>query len=191
MDLNKIKNEIRKEISMWVGDKQKLTASFVKERSTMYFNHMAEQGKYTELTKADKDKIINSLCADYLGLGPLQPLMEDPDITEIMINGPFQIFIEKNGHKGVCDVKFDNEQHLKYIVEKMISPSGKRVDESYPYVDFALENGSRVNVILPPLSVGGATVTIRKFLTSIHVVQTSTDDAIATKIVNSIKNLNL
>ncbi|MCQ9204820.1 MAG: CpaF family protein [Omnitrophica bacterium] len=170
MDLNKIKNEIRKEISLWVGDKEKLTASFVKERTQLFFTHMAEQGKYLDVDKATKDKITNSLCADYLGLGPLQPLMEDEEITEIMINGPSKIYIEKNGKKAVSNIKFDNDQHLKYIIEKMISPTGKRVDESYPYVDFALTNGSRVNVILPPLSVGGATVTIRKFLRSIQEI---------------------
>ncbi|MDD3296908.1 MAG: CpaF family protein [Candidatus Omnitrophica bacterium] len=170
MDLNKVKNEVRKEISLWVGDKQKLTADFVRERADLFFKHMAEQGKYQEVNDADKEKVIRSLCADYTGLGPLQPLMEDEDITEIMINGPYKIYIEKNGKKSRSDIKFDSNDHLKYIIEKMISPTGRRVDESYPYVDFALENGSRVNVILPPLSVGGATVTIRKFLRSIESV---------------------
>jgi pilus assembly protein CpaF len=170
MDLNKIKNEIRKEISMWVGGKQKLGEDFIRERAHLFFRHMAEEGKYTDLSEANKEKVIRSLCADYLGLGPLQPLMEDEDITEIMINGPYQLYIEKNGRKQKCDVKFDNEAHLRYIIEKMIQPTGRRVDESYPYVDFALENGSRVNVILPPLAVQGATVTIRKFLRSIEKV---------------------
>jgi pilus assembly protein CpaF len=96
--------------------------------------------------------------------------MDDPAITEIMINGPFKIYIEKNGKKVFTDVKFDDEAHLRYIVEKMLQPTGRRVDESSPYVDFSLGDGSRVNVILPPLSVGGATVTIRKFLRSIEKI---------------------
>ena len=97
MDLNRIKHEIRKEISMWVGDKQQLDEEFIKERARLFFKHMAEQGRLLDVSEADKKKIINSLCADYLGLGPLQPLMDDEDITEIMINGPFNIYIEKYG----------------------------------------------------------------------------------------------
>ena len=170
MDLNKIKHEIRKEISMWVGADQKITEDFVRERSRLFFKQMAEQGRFVDIDEASKKKVIDSLCADYLGLGPLQQLMDDEEITEIMINGPFQVYIEKHGKKQTSDVKFDSDTHLRYIVEKMILPTGRRVDESYPYVDFALENGSRVNVILPPLSVKGATVTIRKFLRSIEEV---------------------
>ena len=170
MDLNKIKDEIRKEISLWVGDKEKLTTAFVQERSRLFFDRMAEQGKYTDLDEASKKKIVNSLCADYLGLGPLQALMEDEEISEIMVNGPYKVYIEKNGKKALSDVKFESSKHLRYIIEKMISPTGRRVDESRPYVDFSLDSGSRVNVILPPLSVGGATVTIRKFLASIQKV---------------------
>ena len=168
MDLNKVKNEIRREISLWVGDKQKLTANFVKERAKLFFDRMNEQGKYTDLDKTAREKIVNSLCADYLGLGPIQRLMEDPDITEIMINGPSKIYIEKNGKKVLSDVKFEDNNHLKYIIEKMLSNTGRRVDESCPFVDFSLSDGSRVNVILPPLSVKGATITIRKFLQSIQ-----------------------
>jgi len=170
MDLNKIKNEVRKEISLWVGERQKLSEDFIRERADLFFQHKAEQGKYLDLKKEDKDKLIHSLCADYTGLGPIQKLMEDEQITEIMINGPEKIYIEKNGKKAKSDIKFESNDHLRYIVEKMIQPTGRRVDESYPYVDFALADGSRVNVILPPLSVGGATVTIRKFLRSIETV---------------------
>lgn len=168
MDYDKIKHEIRREISLWVGDKEQISAKFVRERAELFFAHMNEKGKYADLDNTVKERIIRSLCADYLSLGPLQKLMEDEAVTEIMINSPSKIYIEKAGKKTASSVKFDNEEHLKYIIEKMISPTGRRVDESYPYVDFALENGSRVNVILPPLSVGGATVTIRKFLRSIQ-----------------------
>ncbi len=168
MDLNKIKNDVRKEISLWVGSKEKLTAEFVRERTELFFKGMKEQGKYLEVDQETQEKIIKSLSEDYLGLGPLQELMDDPAITEIMINGPYQVYIEKDGKKSPCKVKFESDAHLRYIIDKMIMPTGRRVDESYPYVDFALIDGSRVNVILPPLSVKGATVTIRKFLRSIQ-----------------------
>jgi len=170
MKLEQIKAEIRREISMWVGDKQKLTEAFVRERAELFFKAKREQGQYLDVNNAAKEKVISSLCSDYLGFGPIQELMDDPAITEIMINGPSSIYIEKNGRKAKSSVQFENEQHLRYIVEKMIRPTGRRVDESYPYVDFALPDGSRVNVILPPLSVGGATVTIRKFLRTIEKI---------------------
>src|SRR3989338_4151383 len=143
MDINKIKTEIRKEISLLVGDKQKLNEDFIRERTNLFFKHKAETGQYLDLKDEDKEKLIKSLSADYTGLGPIQKLMEDEDITEIMINGPQQVYIEKNGKKTKSDVKFESSEHLRYIVEKMIRPTGRRVDESYPYVDFALENGSR------------------------------------------------
>ena len=170
MDLNKIKADLRKEISLWVGDKERLSEAFIRERAQLFFQHKREQGKYLDVDKASQEKIIKSLCLDYLGLGPLQRLMDDPEITEIMINGPYKVYIEKNGKKAESDIQFESNDHLKYIVEKMIAPTGRRVDESYPYVDFALPDGSRVNVILPPLAVKGATVTIRKFLRSIQNV---------------------
>ncbi|MBP7088861.1 MAG: CpaF family protein [Candidatus Omnitrophica bacterium] len=168
MDLNKIKSEIRREISLWVGDKQKLTATFVKERAKLFFERMQEQGKYLDVDQASREKIVSSLCADYMGLGPIQILMEDPEITEIMINGPLNVYIEKNGKKVRTNIKFEDENHLKYIIEKMVSRTGRRVDESCPYVDFSLEDGSRVNVILPPLSTKGPALTIRKFLQTIQ-----------------------
>ncbi len=192
MDLAKIKSEVRKEISLWVGERQKLSVEFIRERAELFFKHKAEQGKYINLKKEDKEKLIASLCADYTGLGPIQKLMDDENITEIMINGPHNIYIEKNGRKTKSDITFETSDHLRYIVEKMIQPTGRRVDESYPYVDFALDDGSRVNVILPPLSVGGATVTIRKFLRSIETVNDlvklgTIDDRMAEFLVACIK----
>ncbi len=168
MDFNKIKSELRKEISIWIGGESKVTTSFIKERAQLFFARMKEAGKYTELDQATIDRIVNSLCSDYLGLGPLQQLMNDPEITEIMINGPDSVYIEKKGKRVPSQVKFESKDHLRYIIEKMISPSGRRVDESSPYVDFSLKDGSRVNVILPPLAVDGTTVTVRKFLRSIE-----------------------
>jgi len=88
-----------------------------------------------------------------------------------MVNGPYEIYIEKKGRKVLTDVRFDDEQHLRYSVEKMIRPTGRRVDELTPYVDFSLPSGSRVNVILPPVGYGGPYVTIRKFLHSIETME--------------------
>jgi len=163
MDIKKIRKEIRRGMSIWVGQEEKSTRDFLTQKARQIFENMETERKIN-IESSIKEKIISSLCDDFLGLGPIQKLMDDKDVTEIMINGPQKVYIEKGGKKGISDVKFDDETHLRYIIEKMIAPVGRRVDESSPYVDFSLENGSRVNVILPPLSIKGATVTIRKFL---------------------------
>jgi pilus assembly protein CpaF len=167
MDVKEIKKELRKELGMWIGGQQKVTAEFIKDVSTKFFDNMELQGK-GHVDKENREKIISAICEDFLGFGPLNKLMEDEEITEIMVNGPYRIYIEKDGRKVICDVKFDDEAHLRNILEKMLTPVHRRVDETSPYVDFALPNGSRVNIILPPLAIGGAVVTIRKFLQSIH-----------------------
>ena len=117
-----------------------------------------------QVTEGMRPVITKQVLHDLAGWGPLQDLMDDPLVTEIMINGAFSIYCERAGKTFQCDVFFDDEQHLRYIIEKMIRPSGRRVDESFPYVDFSLPNGSRVNVIIPPCGSGGPYVTIRKFL---------------------------
>jgi len=180
MDVKKIKKEIRREMSMWVGQEEKNTREFLTQKAKQIFENMETERKIM-IEPSVKDKIISSLCDDFLGLGPLQKLMDDKGVTEIMINGPAKVYIEKDGKKSLCSVKFDDETHLRYIIEKMIAPSGRRVDESSPYVDFSLADGSRVNVILPPLVIKGATVTIRKFLDYIQ----STDDLVKMGTIDS------
>ncbi|MCP4652221.1 MAG: CpaF family protein [Candidatus Omnitrophica bacterium] len=165
MNVKDIKKEIQREISMWVGQKQNLTEEFIRQQAEKVFENLS---KKFDMSGINKDKVIKSLSADFLGLGPLQKLMDDKDITEIMVNGPDKIFIEKNGKKILSDIKFEDLDQLRYIVEKMLTPSGRRVDESSPFVDFSLDDGSRVNVIIPPLAVGGAVITIRKFLRTIN-----------------------
>lgn len=118
----------------------------------------------------DRGAIIDSILEDMRGLGPIQSLIDDPEITEIMINGPGQIFVEKCGVKTRTPLRFQNEQDLRRAIERMIAPTGRRIDEKLPYADFSLANGARVHAILPPLSFGGATVTIRKFLQTIRSI---------------------
>jgi pilus assembly protein CpaF len=168
MDVKEIKKELRKELS-FLGSESKLTPEVLRDRINKIFDYWKEE-KNRIIDAAAKEKVIRELCDEFLGWGPLEPLMNDPRITEIMINGPFKIYIEKDGRKVPTHVVFDDEIHLRHFVEKMLIPAGRRVDESYPYVDFSLKDGSRINVIIPPLSVGGSTVTIRKFLRSINQV---------------------
>ena len=117
-------------------------------------------------------RLIRELVSAVVSLGPLRPLMEDKDVTEIMVNGAFQIFIQRAGKIFLSDVKFDHNEHLLHTIQKLLASSGtsRRVDESNPYVDFPLPDGTRVNVILPPCSLVGPVMTIRKFadITSIE-----------------------
>ncbi|MEW6621466.1 MAG: CpaF family protein, partial [bacterium] len=98
-----------------------------------------------------------------LGLGPIEPLLKDPSISEIMVNGPNQIYVERQGKIERTKVTFNDNTHLLHIIDRIVSPIGRRVDESVPYVDARLKDGSRVNVIIPPLSLKGPILTIRKF----------------------------
>ncbi|MCF7916526.1 MAG: CpaF family protein [Candidatus Omnitrophica bacterium] len=169
MNKKDIKESLRKDISSLVGTNQKIDEAFIVNRAKIFLERLEKVKKVT-IKDSLKKEVANSLCDDFLGLGPIQKLMDDSEITEIMINGPDKVYIEKSGRKLLSDVKFDDDTHLRYVVEKMVTPSGRRVDESSPYVDFSLEDGSRVNVILPPLSVDGISVTIRRFLRSIEKV---------------------
>ena len=129
---------------------------------------MLEKKQNLVIPEKEKKEVTVEITNDILGWGPLQPLMEDHDITEILVNGYSKVYIEKGGKNLFSDVKFDDEDHLRYIIERMLRPTRRRVDESNPYVDFSLEDGSRVNIIIPPLSTIGPTVTIRKFLKTLR-----------------------
>lgn len=170
MNKKEIKELLRKDIASLMGSSKNIDKTFIVNRAKLFFERLKEV-KAVTIEDSLKNEVVNSLCDDFLGLGPIQGFMDDAEITEIMINGPDKVYIEKGGRKMLSSVKFDDNAHLRYIVEKMVAPSGRRVDESSPYVDFSLEDGSRVNVILPPLAVDGVTVTIRRFLRSIEKVE--------------------
>ena len=113
--------------------------------------------------RGDRARIVADICDEMLGLGPIEPLLKDDTITEVMINGPKQIFVERAGKLSLTKVQFHDEAHLMNIIERILSPLGRRVDEASPLVDARLADGSRVNIIIHPLSLVGPCVTIRKF----------------------------
>jgi len=115
------------------------------------------------LSRAERMALVDDICDELLGLGPLEPLLKDDSITEIMVNGPKDIFVERNGKLLLSDTRFYDDNHLMNIIERILAPLGRRVDEASPLVDARLADGSRVNIIIPPLSLTGPTVTIRKF----------------------------
>ncbi len=122
---------------------------------------LAEEG--IVLSRADKQKLFDAILAEILGYGPIEPLLADESITEIMVNGPKNIYIERKGMVARVNVTFESDEHVKRVIDRIVSPLGRRVDESHPYEDARLKDGSRVNVIIPPLALNGPTITIRKF----------------------------
>lgn len=115
------------------------------------------------LSRTERQRLFEAIVADILGLGPLEPLLEDDTITEIMVNGPKNVFIERKGQLSRAQVAFDNDEHVLRIIDRIVAPLGRRVDESSPLVDARLQDGSRVNVVIRPLALNGPTITIRKF----------------------------
>jgi len=115
------------------------------------------------LTGRQRERLVDAVVSELIGLGPLEPLMLDEGITEIMVNGPDHVYVERGGRLSRCETVFDDEAHLRRLIERMLSPLGRRVDEASPLADGRLVDGSRFNVILPPLALNGPTLTIRKF----------------------------
>ncbi len=115
------------------------------------------------LTKDDRAILNQELYDEVMGLGPLEPLLKDDTVNDILVNGPNRIFIERNGKLQLTDITFKDERHLLRIIDKIVSAVGRRVDESNPYVDARLADGSRFNAMVPPIAVDGSLVSIRKF----------------------------
>jgi pilus assembly protein CpaF len=115
------------------------------------------------LTRAERVRMLEQITDEILGLGPMEPLLRDETITEVMVNGPQQVYIEREGKLELTNVTFQNDEHVMRIIQRIIAPIGRRVDESSPMVDARLADGSRVNAIIPPLSLVGPVITIRKF----------------------------
>lgn len=111
----------------------------------------------------DRERLVDELISEIMGLGPIEPFLQDSSVSEVMVNGPDSIYIERSGHLIKTETRFRNAEHLMHIIDRIVSAVGRRVDESSPMVDARLLDGSRVNVIIPPLSLIGPCLTIRKF----------------------------
>jgi pilus assembly protein CpaF len=115
------------------------------------------------LSRPERARLFEQISAEILGLGPLQPLLDDESVTEIMVNGAKNIYIERKGKIHRVPVTFESNDHVMRIIDRIVAPLGRRIDESSPYVDARLADGSRVNAVIPPISLVGPTLTIRKF----------------------------
>ena len=117
----------------------------------------------TPLNDAERADLVDEITADVLGYGPIEPFLDDPQVSEVMVNGGNRIYVERGGRLTLTEARYTSHDHLRQVIERIVSRIGRRVDESSPMVDARLPDGSRVNAIVPPLSVDGPTLTIRKF----------------------------
>jgi pilus assembly protein CpaF len=129
----------------------------------------------TPLSNADRARLAQEIADDILGYGPLEPLLRDTEITEVMVNGPDQIYVERRGQISLVPARFGDETHLRRTIDKIVAKVGRRVDEASPMVDARLPDGSRVNAVVPPIALDGSMLTIRKFAADPYTM----DDLIA------------
>lgn len=113
--------------------------------------------------RMERQRLVQEVMDEILGLGPIESLLQDPSVNEIMVNGPHQVYVERKGKLELAGVTFYDDAHVLHIIEKIVAPMGRRIDESQPMVDARLPDGSRVNAIIPPLALNGPILTIRKF----------------------------
>jgi pilus assembly protein CpaF len=140
----------------------RLDENIARDQVTQIVREMLQREK-TPLALAEREKLGVEILDELFGLGPIQPLLDDPSIADILVNGANSIYIERNGMLERTDVKFNSDQHLMQIIERIVSKIGRRVDESSPMVDARLQDGSRVNAIIPPLALDGPVLSIRRF----------------------------
>jgi len=137
-------------------------ATKVRQQVEDIFNSILDSENIV-LTRTERARMFESIAADIMGFGPLETLLNDPEISEIMVNGPRQIFVERKGKLTKSDVIFNNDEHVLRVIDRIISPLGRRCDESSPMVDARLPDGSRVNAVIRPISLVGPCLSIRKF----------------------------
>jgi len=125
-----------------------------RERISQFIRDIVEREK-TPLALSEREQLIREILDELFGLGPLEPLLDDPTVSDILVNGSQNVYVERHGLLERTGVKFDDDRHLMRIVDRIVSRIGRRVDESSPMADARLQDGSRVNVIIPPLSLDG------------------------------------
>ena len=164
--LNKIKEDILKQI---IESEDSIKSSYSNfgestfhRRIEVMFRSILKSSKIS-LNRNEQDEVLGEVISYFTGLGPINNLLNDPEVTEIMVNGPKQIYVEKRGNLELSDVTFKDQQQLSYFIEKIVSPLGRRISEFEPYVDARLRDGSRVNIVRAPVSSIGSILTIRKF----------------------------
>ena len=134
-----------------------------------------------------REGIITSVVNEVIGLGPLQPLLDDPDISEIMVNGPNLVFTERSGRLTLSSVRFHDAGHIRRIADRLVQPLGRRLDEASPLVDARLTDGSRVNVVIPPIAPDSPVITIRKFKSGLAIEQLIAFGALSEQVAGFLR----
>ncbi len=137
------------------------TAEVRTQIEELFNNILSEEG--IVLARQERKRLFEQIVADILGFGPLEPLLADDSVTEVMVNGPKSIYVERKGVLQLSNVTFENDEHAMRILDRIVAPLGRRVDESSPLVDARLPDGSRVNAVIKPICLNGTCITIRKF----------------------------
>ena len=163
-DFARIKSELHKELVSSLDFEQVQQTPFAELKERLR-RSLAEtiHARQLPLNRAERDRLVSEILDEITGLGPLEPLLEDPTISDILINGPDQVYIERNGRLESANCRFNSDEHLLQIIDRVVSRVGRRIDESNPMVDARLADGSRFNAIIPPLSLDGPMVSIRRF----------------------------
>ncbi len=157
-------------LSQTPGDLNVYQAAQVQQMIETLFNEVLVDENLI-YTRADRNRLLHWIISDITGYGPLDPLLHDDSVTEIMCNGPSAVYVERAGLLEKTDVVFEDDKHLMRIIDRIVSPLGRRVDEASPMVDARLPAGFRINATIPPLTLGGPTLTIRKFATTPFTAQ--------------------
>lgn len=160
---SELKNRVQKKVIAELDPRMdlSLTAEVRDVIEQMFSTVLAEENAI--LSRTERNVLLEQIVAEIMGLGPLEPLLNDETITEIMVNGANKIYVEREGKIEKTSYSFESDEHVMRIVDRIVAPLGRRVDESQPYVDARLPDGSRVNVIIPPLAIQGPIITIRLF----------------------------
>src|SRR5712691_5668160 len=161
-DLRALKSRIQKRLLADLNPSTDLRGPQVRQVIEQLFNDTLVE-ENVPLPRLERQRLFDAVVAELLAFGPIEPLLHDDTITEIMVNGPNQVWVERSGRLTETDIKFESDDHVRRIIDRIIAPLGRRCDEASPMVDARLPDGSRVNAIIPPLSLVGPVLTIRKF----------------------------
>lgn len=177
-----LKSEIHKKL-IGVLNMERVS-SIPKDRLRVEIGRVVErllEDERVPMTTADQNKIIEEVLDEVLGLGPLEPLLKEPSISDILVNGFNKVYVERGGKLSLTNVRFKDNAHLLHIIEKIVSQVGRRIDEAQPIVDARLTDGSRVNAIIPPLAIDGPSLSIRRF--GRHVI--TSDEMLANRTLTN------
>jgi pilus assembly protein CpaF len=160
---NEIKSRVQNRLIAELDPRMDLSNADEVRRSVEETFSSVLESESIVLTRVERLRLFEAIAAEILGYGPIEPLLNDDSVSEVMVNGPRQVYVERNGRLELTDVQFQDDDHVMRVIDRIVSPLGRRIDESSPMVDARLPDGSRINAIIPPISLVGPVLTIRKF----------------------------